>query len=157
MTTPSDVGSRSPLSPTDIDESTSGRTSTPSAVTSATGGVRSKKLSRGNSQRHHTITPSLLTSSESTPVTILVDPDGVEQGFPYAAVLTAVSEPPGRDSHESSREGDGRRPVIRVTTDITSEGGHGVVSPVQHVDSGVRLAVEEVRLPVELPPVYSPT
>ncbi len=151
-----DIGSRSPLSPSDVDESISGGSSS-AAISPVV--IQSTKHTRNNSQRqlNHTITSSLGPSSDLASITIVGDDDDVGQSS-TSAVATAVNEPQGRGSHESSQEG-GSRPVIRVVTVANGEGdgANQAVAPVQHVDSGVRLAVEEVRLPAELPPVYSPT
>lgn len=43
-----------------------------------------------------------------------------------------------------------------IHTEQTGESELRSRSPIQHVDSGIRLGNEELSLPIELPPVYSP-
>lgn len=80
---------------------------------------------------------------------------GDKYAWQSSAVTVMTADEERQGSYESSGKG-GRMSTRRVSNSEVAARDQGMVA-VRHVDSGIRLGVEEVRRPVELPPVYSLT
>lgn len=113
----------------------------------------------GHSSRHHRIRVGGIETTSPEPISDGgdrgdCDGDSVDRVHPVSPEST--SEP-----HYTEDFGHARGPTIRIADSVTTQHragedvGVGDRVMVRHVDSGVRLTVGGLNLPVELPPVYS--